>query len=119
MALGIFRLRTACCTLVIPVRLAICLPLLICTLDAYSLHGALFPASPPQGPHPPPLILNITCPKSPVSSGSNLSPKDIHNMTEYEYIALRPVPQLPSGAGAHLGRTLTLVHDRCHGTELT
>ncbi len=30
-------------------------------------------------------------------------------MAEYEYIALRPVPQLPSGAGAHLGRTLTLL----------
>ncbi len=29
-------------------------------------------------------------------------------MTEYEYTALRPVPQLTSGAGAHLGHTLTL-----------
>src|SRR6266436_1414419 len=109
MAPGIFRLRTACCTLVIPVRLAICLPLLICTLDAYSPHGALFPGSPPQGPLSPPLILNITRPKCPVSGGSNLSPEDIHNIAEYEYIALPPVPQLPSGAGAHLGRTLTLL----------
>ncbi|KAF8259425.1 hypothetical protein EI94DRAFT_1834423 [Lactarius quietus] len=49
MAPGIFRLRTACCTLVIPVRLAICLPLLICTLDAYNPPAALRP----QGALPP------------------------------------------------------------------
>src|SRR6266436_1719504 len=30
-------------------------------------------------------------------------------MTEYEYTALWPIPQLPSGAGAHLGHTLTLL----------
>jgi hypothetical protein len=116
MAPGIFRLRTACCTLVIPVRLAICLPLLICTLDAYSPHGALFPTSPPQGsnvnsmtplPLPPPLIINITHPNTPASGSSNLSPEDAHNMAEYEYIALRPVPP-PSNTGAHLGRALTL-----------
>jgi|SRR6266436_1058780 len=93
MAPGIFRLCTAYCTPVIPVRLAICLPLLICTLDAYSPHGALFSTSPPQGPNggsttpltlPPPLILNITRPKSPVSGSSNVSPEDIRNMAEYE-----------------------------------
>lgn len=113
MAPGIFRLRTACCTLVIPVRLAICLPLLICTLDAYSPHGALFPTSPPPGPNagsttpiplPLPLIINIT---HPASGSSNLSPEDTHNMAEYEFIALRPVPP-PSSTGAHLGRALTL-----------
>jgi hypothetical protein len=116
MAPGIFRLRTACCTLVIPVRLAICLPLLICTLDAYSPHGALFPTSPPLGsnvgsttplPLLPPLIINITRPNSPASGSSNLSPEDAHNMAEYEYIAIRPVPP-PSSTGAHLGRALTL-----------
>jgi hypothetical protein len=106
MAPGIFRLRTACCTLVIPVRLAICLPLLICTLDAYSPHGALFPTSPPL-PLPPPLIINITRPNSPASGSSNLSPEDTHNMAEYEYI-LRPVPPPPYSTSAHLGRALTL-----------
>jgi hypothetical protein len=114
MAPGIFRFRTACCTLVVPVRLAICLPLLICTLDAYSPHGALFPTSPPQGPNvgstmplPLPLITNITRPSSPTSGSSNLSPEDAHNMAEYEYIALRPVPPR-SHTGAHLGCALTL-----------
>lgn len=111
MAPGIFRLRTACCTLVIPVRLAICLPLLICTLDAYSPHGALLQTSPPQGPNvgttmtlplPPPFIINITRPNSPAS------PEDAHSMAEYEYIALRPIPPPPSNTGAHLGRSLTL-----------
>jgi hypothetical protein len=114
MAPGIFRLRTACFTLVIPVRLAICLPLLIFTLDAYSPHGALFP-SPPQGPdvsstvppHSFPLIINnITrsAPPAPGSGSSNLSPEDAHNMLEHAYFVLRPVPP-PS---AHLGRALTL-----------
>ena len=117
MAPGIFRLRTACCTLVIPVRLAICLPLLICTLDAYSLHGALSQTSPPQEqnvgstmtlPHSPPLIINITRPNSPASGSSNLSPEDAQNMAEYDYIALRPVPPPSSSTAAHLGRSLTL-----------
>jgi hypothetical protein len=108
MAPGIFRLRTACCTLVIPVRLAICLPLLICTLDAYSPHGALFPTSTTPLPLPPPLIINITRPDSPASGSKNLSPEDAHNMAEYEYIALvRPVPP-SSSTLAHLGRELTL-----------
>ena len=110
MAPGIFRLRTACCTLVIPVRLAICLPLLICTLDAYSPHSALFPASTTQLPLPAPLIINITRPNPLAASGNkNPSPEDAHNMAEYEYIALRPIPPPPSNiAAAHLGRELTL-----------
>ena len=106
MAPGIFRLRTACCTLVIPVRLAICLPLLICTLDAYSPHGALFPTSTTPLRLPPPLIIDI--PNSPANGSKNLSPEDAHNMAEYEYIALRPVPPPPSSTSAHLGRELTL-----------
>lgn len=109
MAPGIFRLRTACCTLVIPVRLAICLPLLICTLDAYSPHGALLPASTAPPLLPLPLIINITRPNSPASGSKNLSPEDAHNTAEYEYIAIRPVPPPPpSIAVAHLGRELTL-----------
>jgi hypothetical protein len=118
MAPGIFRLPTVCCPLIVPVRLAICLPLLICTLDAYSPPGALFP-SPPQAPDivgstlpfplPLPLILNITRPAplapGPASGSSNLSPEDARSILEYEYFALRPVPP-PSGT--HLGRALTL-----------
>ena len=116
MAPGIFRLRTACFTLVIPVRLAICLPLLIFTLDAYSPHGALFPTS-PQGSdvsttlplyHFPLVINNITrsAPPAPGSGSSTLSPEDTHNMPEHAYFALQPVPRPPGGA--HLGRALTL-----------
>jgi hypothetical protein len=109
MAPGIFRLRTACCTLVIPIRLAICLPLLICTLDAYSPHGALFPINTAPPPLPPPLIINVTRPNSPASGSKNLSPEDAHNMAEHEYIAPRPVPPLPPfSTSAHLGRDLTL-----------
>ena len=115
---GIFRLRTACFTLVIPVRLAICLPLLICTLDAYSPHGALFPTS-PQGPgasntpppHPfPHIINNITrpAPPAPGSGTPNLSPEDTHNMLGHAYFALPPGLPPPTSGGAHLGRALTL-----------
>ena len=102
MAPGIFRLRTACCTLVIPVRLAICLPLLICTLDAYSPHGALFSATTTPLPLPRPPIIN-----PPASGSKNVPPEDAHNMAEYEYIALRPIPPPPNTV-AHLGRELTL-----------
>lgn len=73
---GIFRLRTACCTLVIPVRLAICLPLLICTLDAYSPHAALRP----QGALP--LILN----------GTHELPEGGDGHVVPVYIAQLPVP---------------------------
>ncbi|KAI0291137.1 hypothetical protein BC826DRAFT_509274 [Russula brevipes] len=104
MAPGILRLRTVCCTLVIPIRLAICLPLLICTLNAYSPHAALFPT--PQSPPPPlpqPLIINITRPRPALAN----PPEDTHRAPVYEYIALRPPPA--SGGGTHtLGRTLTL-----------
>lgn len=87
MAPGIFRLRTACCTLVIPVRLAICLPLLICTLDAYSPHAALRP----QGALP--LILNGTH-GLPAGGDGHIVPV---------YIA-----QLPASPPAQTGRVLTL-----------
>jgi len=105
MAPGIFRLRTACFTLVIPVRLAICLPLLICTLDAYSPHAALVP----QGALPP-LTLNIPRPASGPGSAGSALPEDAHGVPIYEYIALRPVEptDAASGASSHLGRTLTL-----------
>jgi len=102
---GIFRLRTACCTLVVPVRLAICLPLLICTLDAYSPHAALFPQA------PRPLIVTIPRPEPTSGSASSTMPEDAHGVHGvYEYIAL------PSRTGAgdhhhhhpHLGRALTL-----------
>jgi hypothetical protein len=90
---GIFCLRTACCTLVIPVRLAICLPLLICTLDAYSPHTALRP----QGVVP--LIINSTR----IDPASSDLPEDAHSMPAY--IALRPVPPHNS---TPMGRMLTL-----------
>jgi len=101
---GIFRLRTACCTLIVPVRLAICLPLLICTLDAYSPHAALVPQA------TRPLIINIPRPESTGISAPSTMPEDAHGMHGvYEYIAL------PARAGAdnhhhhpHLGRALTL-----------
>ena len=106
---GIFRLRTVCCTLVIPVRLAICLPLLICTLDAYSPPAALSP----QGALP--LIINITRPDP--GASPSLPPKDPHSLPVYEYLALRPAPLPPlpphggasgSGDSTPLGRVLTL-----------
>ncbi|KAI9453141.1 hypothetical protein BJY52DRAFT_1290446 [Lactarius psammicola] len=84
---GIFRLRTACCTLVVPVRLAICLPLLICTLDAYSPHAALLP----QGALP--LILN----------GTHELPASGDGRTVPVYVAMLPVPP-----PAQTGRVLTL-----------
>jgi hypothetical protein len=106
MAPGILRLRTVCCTLVIPIRLAICLPLLICTLNAYSPHAALFPTPqnpPPPPPQPQPLIINITRPRPALAN----PPEDTHRAPVYEYIALQPPPA--SGGGTHiLGRTLTL-----------
>ncbi|KAI0255609.1 hypothetical protein BJV78DRAFT_687941 [Lactifluus subvellereus] len=77
---GILRLRTACCTLVIPIRLAICLPLHICTLDAYSPHGALLP----QGVLP--LIINNTR----IDPASSNLPEDGHSMPAY--ISPRPIP---------------------------
>jgi hypothetical protein len=93
---GIFRLRTACCTLVIPVRLAICLPLLIFTLDAYS---------PPAAPLPQggvlPLIINNTHIGDPASS--NL-PEGAHTIPVY--IALRPTS--PHSNNTPIGRVLTL-----------
>ncbi|KAH9963757.1 hypothetical protein BC827DRAFT_1154258 [Russula dissimulans] len=103
MAPGIFRLRTACCTLVVPVRLAICLPLLICTLDAYSPHATLFPQA------MRPLIVNITRPE-PTGSSASTIPEDEHGVHGvYEYIAL---PSRAGAAGGHhphpLGRALTL-----------
>ncbi|KAI9510098.1 hypothetical protein F5148DRAFT_1182447 [Russula earlei] len=95
---GILRLRTACCTLVIPVRLAICLPLLICTLDAYSPHAAPFPQA-----TLPPLIVNITRPDA---TGSNTL-EDAHSAHAYEYISLPPLG--PNGARSPpLGRALAL-----------
>ena len=105
MAPGIFRLRTACFTLVIPVRLAICLPLLICTLDAYSPHAALVP----QGALPP-LTVNIPRPASGPGSAGSALPEDAHGVPVSEYIALQPVAHAntASGTGSHLGRTLTL-----------
>ncbi|KAI9442717.1 hypothetical protein H4582DRAFT_1930471 [Lactarius indigo] len=90
MAPGIFRLRTACCTLVVPVRLAICLPLLICTLDAYSPHAALRP----QGAALP-LIFN----------GTHELPASGDGRTVPVYIALLPAP---APAPAQTGRVLTL-----------
>ncbi|KAH8997686.1 hypothetical protein EDB86DRAFT_2914367 [Lactarius hatsudake] len=87
MAPGIFRLRTACCTLVVPVRLAICLPLLICTLDAYSPHAALHP----QGALP--LVFN----------GTHELPTSGDGRTVPVYIALLPAPR-----PAQTGRVLTL-----------
>ena len=105
MAPGIFRFRTACFTLVIPVRLAICLPLLICSLDAYSPHAALVP----QGALPP-LTVNMPRPASgPGSTGSAL-PEDAHGVPVSEYIAVRPIAHANAAAAArsHLGRTLTL-----------
>jgi hypothetical protein len=90
---GIIRLRTACCTLVIPVRLAVCLPLLICTLDAYSPHAPLLP----QGVLP--LIINSTR----IDPESSSLPEDAHSMPVY--IALRPT--LPPN-NTHIGRALTL-----------
>lgn len=87
MAPGIFRLRTACCTLVIPVRLAICLPLLICTFNAYNPQAALRP----QGALP--LIFNGT--HEPPASGDG--------RTVPVYIALLPAPP-----PAQMGRVLTL-----------
>ena len=106
MAPGIFRLRTACFTLVIPIRLAICLPLVICTLDAYSPHAALVP----QGSLPP-FTVNVPRPAS--GPGSAL-PEDAHGGPVYEYeneyiATLRPGAHGSSSANsAHLGRTLTL-----------
>ncbi|KAH9962068.1 hypothetical protein BGW80DRAFT_1463603 [Lactifluus volemus] len=93
---GIFRLRTACCTLVIPVRLAICLPLLICTLDAYSPHPALLP----QGAVLP-LIINNTHINDPASS--NL-PEDAHSIPVY--ITLHPTSHHSNNTP--VGRVLTL-----------
>jgi hypothetical protein len=91
MAPGIFRLRTACCTLVIPVRLAICLPLLICTLDAYSPPAALRPAG------ALPLVFNGT---HELPAGG-----DGDGHTVPVYIALRPASPSPP---ALTGRVLTL-----------
>ena len=93
MAPGIFRLRTACCTFVIPVRLALCLPLLICTLDAYSPPAALQPAG------ALPLILNGTH-ELPGAGG------DGDGRPVPAYIALRPAP--PPPPPAQMGRVLTL-----------
>ena len=90
MAPGIFRLRTACCTLVVPVRLALCLPLLICTLDAYSPHAALRP----QGA--PPTIPNGTH-EVPATGGDG--------RTVPVYIALLPAAPPPP---AQTGRALVL-----------
>lgn len=110
---GIFRLRTACCTLVVPIRLAICIPLLICTLDAYSPPGALVPQGAPLSP----LILNITHPFPSPSSGPGGGsppgpaplPEDAHpgGVPVYEWIAFRPSPP-PGTSSTHLGRALTL-----------
>jgi hypothetical protein len=85
---GIFRLRTACCTLVIPVRLAICLPLLICAFNAYDPQAALRP----QGALP--LLFNSTH-EAPASGDGRTVPV---------YIALLPAPP-PTQI---LGRVLTL-----------
>ena len=113
---GIFRLRTACFTLVIPIRLAICLPLLICTLDAYSPHAALVPL----GSLPP---LTVTAPRpasgpGSTGSGSSALPEDAHGGPVYEYeneyiATLRPSAHASSSSSSsrsptHLGRTLTL-----------
>jgi hypothetical protein len=84
---GIFRLHTACCTLVVPIRLAICLPLLICTLDAYNPPAALRP----QGALP--LILN----------GTHEVPASGDGRTVPVYIALLPAPP-----PAQTGHVLTL-----------
>ena len=89
MAPGIFRLRTACCTLVIPVRLAICLPLLICTFNAYSPQAALRP----HGTLPP------------IFNGTHEAPASGDGRTVPVYIAVLPVP-LP--AHTQIGRVLTL-----------
>ena len=89
MAPGIFRLRLACCTLVIPVRLAICLPLLICTFNAYSPQAALRP----QGTLP--LIFN----------GTHEAPASGDGRTVPVYIAVLPVP---SPAQTRTSRVLTL-----------
>ena len=89
MAPGIFRLRLACCTLVIPVRLAICLPLLICTFNAYSPQAALRP----QGTLP--LIFN----------GTHEAPASGDGRTVPVYIAVLPVQ---SPAQTETGRVLTL-----------
>ena len=88
MAPGIFRLRTACCTLVVPIRLAICLPLLICTLNAYSPHAALRP----QGALP--LVFNGTHEPPTSEDGGRTVPV---------YIALLPAPP-----PAQMGRVLSL-----------
>jgi hypothetical protein len=105
MAPGIFRLRTACFTLVVPIRLAICLPLLICTLNAYSPHAALIPQVTPLSP----LTLNITRPfAAGPGDGPPPLPEDARaaGVPAYEWIALRPPPSLPPNT--HLGRALTL-----------
>ena len=90
MAPGIFRLRLACCTLVIPVRLAICLPLLICTFNAYSPQAALRP----QGTLP--LIFN----------GTHEAPASGDGRTVPVYIAVLPVPS--PAQTQKTGRVLTL-----------
>ncbi|THH11468.1 hypothetical protein EW146_g8029 [Bondarzewia mesenterica] len=38
MAPGVLRLRTACCSIVIPIRIALCIPLLIVTVDGYGAY---------------------------------------------------------------------------------
>ncbi|KAI0296503.1 hypothetical protein B0F90DRAFT_1919051 [Multifurca ochricompacta] len=98
---GIFRLRTACCTLVIPIRLAICLPLLICVLDAYSPPAALIP----QGGILPPMINN----SKPTETASSNLPEDVHDVAVYEYIALRPLPPPLTTPHVH-------THTRTHPT---
>ncbi|KAI0258213.1 hypothetical protein BC834DRAFT_912648 [Gloeopeniophorella convolvens] len=89
---GILRLRLACGTLVVPVRLAICLPLLICTFDAYSPHAALLP----QG------TLPITTNSTRTDSASSNLPEDAHQVSAY--LALCPT------ATPHIGRALTLAY---------
>ena len=63
MAPGVLRIRTACCSIIIPVRIALCVPLLVATLDAYS---SPHPAAPTSSPHSPasPLLNNTTPPNA-------------------------------------------------------
>ena len=59
---------------------------------------------------PPPLsrpLNNNNNTPHPANGSKILSPEVVHNMAEYKYIALRPIPPA-SNPVAHLGRELTL-----------
>ncbi|KAI0058008.1 hypothetical protein BV25DRAFT_1841287 [Artomyces pyxidatus] len=101
MAPGVFQLRTACCSLVIPIRIAFCIPLLICTLDGYSHLGTVAPAGPiPAFTDPVPIFSNSSLPpgadKDATDGMSHLFPL---------YLKLLSMPRDPAVLP---GRTLTL-----------